>query len=163
MIIFRFHRGLLADSMETAKEFQTEEEMKEYIVSYYEKEYGFKLLDVDDIVINEETMNDDRIGWKDTRYVYTKRFMNENYMEKYGSPQCIGMCATEYPNSKKRKKIKPLYLMGLLVFVVSNIIYPLFQMDLSHHIKVLIAMPCIISCGVISYNLGMKTAIEKEW
>ena len=30
-------------------------------------------------------------------YVCIKRFGNEDYVEKYGAPQCIGMCATDYP------------------------------------------------------------------
>lgn len=54
-------------------------EMKEYLSSitdYYDK---------DDIVI------DKRCGWN-TQAVCTIRYGEENYLEKYGSPQCIGHC-----------------------------------------------------------------------
>lgn len=51
---------------------------------------------LDDIVIDDKSVDDPRCGWHDTRYVCVKRFCEEDYMEKYGSPQCIGMCATDY-------------------------------------------------------------------
>lgn len=93
MIIYRPHRGSLADAMAEAKEFNNEQEMKEYIVKQWD---GY--ISVDDIVIDDNAHNDDRIGWKDTRYVCTKRLGNDNYIEKYEHPQCIGMCATIYTN-----------------------------------------------------------------
>jgi len=91
MIIYRPHRGSLADAMAEAKEFNNEQEMKEYIVKQWNG-YIF----IDDIVIDDNPINDDRIGWKDTRYVCTKRLGEDDYMKKYGYPQCIGMCATNY-------------------------------------------------------------------
>lgn len=49
------------------------------------------------IVINDEsTVNDGRIGWEDSKYVCVKRMGDEDYIQKYGTPQCIGMCATKY-------------------------------------------------------------------
>jgi len=39
---------------------------------------------------------DNRSGWKDTRYVCTKRFGDKDNIKLYGVPQCIGMCATDY-------------------------------------------------------------------
>lgn len=97
MIIYRPHRGGLAEALAEAREFETEEEMKQYILEYY------KILlpelvpfEIEDIVIDEETVDDDRCDWHDTRYVCIKRFVDEDYMEKYGCPQCIGMCATDY-------------------------------------------------------------------
>jgi hypothetical protein len=78
--------------MSEAKEFDNENQMKEYIISQWN---GF--VSVEDIVIDDKSVvNDDRNGWKDTRYVCTKRMGDEDYIKKYGTPQCIGMCATDY-------------------------------------------------------------------
>lgn len=97
MIIYRPHKGGLAESMAESKEFADEEEMKAHIYQDWKKSYqdlGFKSapFEIDDIVIDNETIEDARCGWHDTRYVCIKRFGNE----KYGCPQCIGMCATNY-------------------------------------------------------------------
>lgn len=91
MIIFRPHRRTLDEAMAEAKEFETEEEMKKYISKDWDG-----LIDVEDIVIDSRSVNDDRIGWEDSRYVCTKRFGNQDNMKLYGVPQCIGMCATIY-------------------------------------------------------------------
>lgn len=102
MIIYRPHRGGLAEAMAEAREFETEEEMKHHIYEHY-REYSLDLVylnapfEIDDIVIEKENpREDDRIGWHDTMYVCVKRYGNEDYVEKYGDPQCIGMCATDY-------------------------------------------------------------------
>jgi hypothetical protein len=92
MFVYRPHRGSLADAMSEAKEFNDEQEMKEYIVKQWDNYFT-----VDDIIIDNKEIEDYRNGWKDTRYICTKRLGNENYIEKYGYPQCIGMCATDYP------------------------------------------------------------------
>jgi len=102
MIIFRPHRGGLAESMAEAKEFDTVEEMKEHIVRLWHKGWGGleELFTADDIVINEDSaVNDNRIGWEDSMYVCVKRMGHEDYMKKHGVPQCIGMCATKYRKS----------------------------------------------------------------
>lgn len=94
MVIYRPHRGGLAEAMELAKEFDDFDAMKEYIVEQESKivpEWGAPF-SVDDIVISEESVDDKRIGWKDTRHVCVKRYYSEDYMAKYGSPQCIGVC-----------------------------------------------------------------------
>jgi len=91
MIIYRPHRGSLTDAMAEVKEFNNEQEMKEYIVEQWN---GY--ISIDNIVIDDNPINDDRIGWKDTRYVCTKILGKDDYMKKYGYPQCIGMCATNY-------------------------------------------------------------------
>lgn len=94
MIIYRPHRGSLVEAMAEAKEFNSELEMKEYIVE--EWNHYFNILD---IVISDDIIEDNRNGWKDTRYVCTKRFGQQDNIAKYGVPQCIGMCATVYINS----------------------------------------------------------------
>ena len=100
MIIFRPHRmGMdIGEAMAKAKEFNTVDEMKEHIVKLWQGTSGSTtLFTFDDIVINEESaINDTRIGWEDSMYVCVKRMGNEDYIKKYGTPQCIGMCATKY-------------------------------------------------------------------
>ena len=90
MIIARLHRGGLAESMETAKTFDSIDEMKLWFVENRNNAFF-----VDDIVIEDEVTFDSRIGWN-TQYVCIKRYKNENYIEKYGCPQCIGMCDLDY-------------------------------------------------------------------
>lgn len=65
--------------------------MKEYIVKQWN---GY--FDIDDISIEGNPFNDNRVGWKDCRDIRTKRFGNEDNIALYGFPQCIGMCATDY-------------------------------------------------------------------
>lgn len=92
MIIYRPHKGGLAEAMAEAKEFETEEEMKQYISEQY-----LKFVSPEDIVIEEHsTIDDDCCGWHDTKDVCIKRNGEENYIEKYGCPQCIGFYATDY-------------------------------------------------------------------
>lgn len=106
MIIYRPHRGGLAEAMAEAQEFETEEEMKRYIYEEHKtlnRELGFSdaPFEIEDIVIDKDNPHEDnRIGWNDAMYVCVKRYGNENYIKKYGTPQCIGMCATDY----KRKE-----------------------------------------------------------
>jgi hypothetical protein len=102
MVIFRHHKGSLAESMATAVEFNNYDELKAYIVEYYKKFYkelGYETepISLEDVVIEEDEKHDDkRIGWHNTMYVCIKRLGNEDYMKEYNSPQCIGMCATDY-------------------------------------------------------------------
>lgn len=102
MVIYRPHRGGLAESMAEAQEFETEEEMKQYIYDFHKKYfldlgYPNAPFEIEDIVIDKENSHeDDRIGWHNTMYVCVKRYGNEDYIKKYGTPQCIGMCATDY-------------------------------------------------------------------
>lgn len=109
MIIYRSHRGGLAEAMAEAKEFETEEEMKQYIYGYH-KAYFLDLgypdapFEIEDIEIDHERpIEDDRIGWHDTMYVCVKRYGNENYIKQYGTSQCIGMCATDYERIDNEK------------------------------------------------------------
>lgn len=104
MIIYRPHRGGLSESMQEAKEFNTEEEMKQYIYEEHKRyftEIGFDSapFEIEDIVIKEDTaINDTRTGWHDTMYVCVKRYGGRDYIKEFGCPQCIGMCATNYPH-----------------------------------------------------------------
>jgi len=91
MIIYRPHRGSLYDAMEEAREFKDIQEMKEYIVELWDNKFS-----LDDIVIENDCVNDKRIGWKDARSICIKRLGKEDYIKKYKYPQCIGTCATNY-------------------------------------------------------------------
>lgn len=93
MIIYRPHRGSLKDAMAEARVFADAEEMKRWIVADSAKAFGSPLFSVDDIVLDEEVIADTRNGWNDTRYVCVKRYGDE----LYPVPQCIGMCATNFP------------------------------------------------------------------
>lgn len=102
MIIFRHHRGFLDEAMQTCKEFNNFEELKQYIVDYMKPHINLK---PSDIVASNEKHCDDRIGWKDVDYLCIKSYKNcsdkmgyEKYFGgKYDCPQCIGMFATKYP------------------------------------------------------------------
>lgn len=96
MIIYRPHRGGLAEAMALEKEFETIKEMKEYIVQQHTDEEMGAAFEIDDIVIGDENAEDYRIGWNNTCYVCVKRYYSEDFIEKYGAAQCIGMCATDY-------------------------------------------------------------------
>ena len=89
-IKFRHHRGSLEESIKTLREFKTEEEMKQYISN----EWGGAVKE-EDIVIDKDTGEDKRIGWKNTHYVCVNKINGIDYIKKYGSPQCIGMCCIE--------------------------------------------------------------------
>lgn len=101
MVIFRPHRGGLAESLADAQTFDDIDAMKDYIVRKFSKliplfdgEYTL-LFGIEDLVLNEDKpgIPDERCGWDDTRYVCVKRMGNE----VYDYPQCIGMWATRFP------------------------------------------------------------------
>lgn len=98
MIIYRPHRGEIAEAIAEAKEFESVEDMKTYIVDSWSSHTpeDYKPFEVSDIVIAEESHNDSRIGWRNVRHVCVKRLGNEDYMKEYGCPQCIGMCSEDY-------------------------------------------------------------------
>lgn len=109
MIIYAPHRGGLKEAMAEAREFETKEEMKQYIYEEH-KAYFLDLgypnapFEIEDIVIKAETAyRDERIGWNDSTYVCVKRYGNEDYIKKYGTPQCIGTCATDYRRTENAK------------------------------------------------------------
>lgn len=96
MIIYRPHRGGLKEAMEEAVEFRTCEEMKAYIVEQHtDPELGpifGPAFEVKDIVLGDRTTDDTRIGWHNTRYVYTRLL----YKNVCIPPIPIGFCATDY-------------------------------------------------------------------
>lgn len=87
-MIYRPQRGSLCDAMKEVKEFDGIEDMKKFIVLDWSNN-----ISEEDIVIDEKVVNDERIGWGDTRAVCAKKIGEE----EYDHPQCIGFCATIYP------------------------------------------------------------------
>lgn len=91
IVKYRPHRGNLYDAMGNAKEFNCLDEMIEFIVSEW-NEMGFgDLFTEDDITISDDFGTDDRIDWKETRYILIKRMGTR----EYDNPQCIGYCSIE--------------------------------------------------------------------
>lgn len=96
MIIYRPNRALLADAMSEARVFHNRDEMRHFICDTWEVDCGRRMFEPEDIVIDEESIVDDRNGWNDTRYVCVKRMGND----VYDCPQCIGMCATDFQKAR---------------------------------------------------------------
>lgn len=90
MLIYRPHRGSLAGAMKEAKTFNSFEDIKNYVANEWNNLLGCQILNTDDIVLDEESHDDDRIGWKDVRYLCAKKLGDEDYIKEYGRPQCIG-------------------------------------------------------------------------
>lgn len=107
MIIYRPHRGCLAEAMAEAQVFDTVDAMKEHIVQHWHDIFGYDMFEPEDIVIDFDKPghNDERIGWEDTHYVCVKCMG----AEAYDTPQCIGMCATIFPTVQSKATEQSLY------------------------------------------------------
>ena len=90
-ILYRPHRGGLAESMAEMKVFHTLEEMKASLVDNSMMVWGKPAFEAEDLSLSEILGDDNRVGWKNVQYVLTKRFANEIYEH----PQCIGMCSIQ--------------------------------------------------------------------
>lgn len=89
MIKYRPHRGGLSEAMKEEKEFNSVEEMFKYIVEDWNK--NLEIFKISDLNLSEDKGKDERIDWKEIRYICTKRIGEE----VYNTPQCIGMCSIE--------------------------------------------------------------------
>ena len=76
--------------MKEVKEFNTIDEMYDYILSVWNSG-RLPTFQKEDLSVSEDSFIDERIDWKECRYVCTKRF-GENV---YNVPQCIGYCSIE--------------------------------------------------------------------
>lgn len=103
MIVYRPHRGSLEDAMKEAKTFLNEWQMKRYVANNWNLAIGRKLLDPEDIIIDSESTDDDRVGWKNVHMVCANKLNGEDYVEKYGCQQCIGYCAYNSECKEKRE------------------------------------------------------------
>ena len=103
MVIFRHHRGLLLDSMETKREFESFVDLQNYIVEYMKP---YMNLIPEDVVPGRTPVNDERIGWEDSDYLCIRGYNEVSDKEgfeiyfggKYESSLCIGTFATKYKN-----------------------------------------------------------------
>lgn len=77
-MLFRLHRGGLAESMATVRWFDSVEEVKnhvvEHLISAGYKTHTGRLPTVDDILIRSYGGADTRIGWKDVHIVTAKEW-----------------------------------------------------------------------------------------
>ena len=86
MIRYRPHRRTLEESMAEEQIFETKEQMFEYVANCWDG-----ILTKEDLSISDNLGRDNRIDWRETRYVCTRRFGNV----EYDVPQCVGMCSIE--------------------------------------------------------------------
>lgn len=96
-ILYRAHRGQLAEAMQTVCEYRTIDELKAGITAAYNKlhhDVGFHddAFSVEDVSISDDLGPDDRIGWPNTHYVCVRRMGDDDFVERFGSPQAIGFC-----------------------------------------------------------------------
>ena len=89
IVKYRPHRGSLDEAMKLYKEFSTIDEMYEHILSDWNSSGFGELFSKEDLSISESMGDDERIGWKNYRYVCVTRIGND----VYDTPQCIGMCS----------------------------------------------------------------------
>lgn len=95
MIKYRPHKGGLEEAMNHSRSFSSIEEMVQYIASTSDGMY-----EENDIIIDDMSLGEDkRIGWKDVRYVLTRKIGDVHlYM-----PFPIGFCDI-YDYSRKEQE-----------------------------------------------------------
>lgn len=97
-ILYRDHRGTLAEGMATIREYRTVDEMKAGIAETYNslrREAGFSgdAFSAEDISVGDDLGADDRIGWTNTHYVCVRRLGDDDFMTRICAPQVIGFCS----------------------------------------------------------------------
>jgi hypothetical protein len=91
MIKYRPYRGAISDSLAEQKEFKSIDEMYDYITNQWNSAgYGVMFFK-DNLNVSENYGKDERIDWKETRYVCTDLMGDKSYDVQ----QCIGMCSIE--------------------------------------------------------------------
>lgn len=86
-ILYRPHRGGLAEAMAEKKEFATLKEMFEYIVENDRLDENIPLYSMEDLCISYYCY-DERIDWE----TYIICDCREKNCKEYGTPQAIGFC-----------------------------------------------------------------------
>lgn len=92
MIKYRPHRGSLEEAMQEERTFESIDDMKIFVYEEHKRVIGKAPFGLDDIVIGDVLGDDKRIVWRNVRHVCVKRYLDDDYMKEYGSPQCIGWC-----------------------------------------------------------------------
>lgn len=90
-IIYRPAGSMMSvyEALEQAKEFNTMEELLDFLVSWHENAF-----EKEDLVFRYYGY-DKRIDWE-TYLICTNRYDNEDYIKKYGTPQAIGYFTFKY-------------------------------------------------------------------
>lgn len=105
MVIYRPHRSTLDEAMKLRKEFDSFEDLQNYIVNELK---DFINLKPKEVIASNEAHNDERIGWKDSDYICIvgydkiedKAGFEKYFGGKFESKLCIGMFATDYEETK---------------------------------------------------------------
>lgn len=100
MVIYRPLRETLAEAMLEAKEFETIDDLKEYLLKYHNANRD--IISMEDISITDIGRRDPRSGWWDVKQVRTNRFGEKDYIARYGVAQCIGEIATTYTSYDRK-------------------------------------------------------------
>lgn len=90
MVKYRPNKGSLDEAKKNEREFNDLDEMYDYILLAWNNS-DVKLFDKEDLSLSKDIGADNRIGWKETRYICVKRMGSQIYE----IPQCIGMYSIE--------------------------------------------------------------------
>ena len=98
MIIFRPHRGGLAEAMAEAKEFNSLKDMLEYIVDSHNNGFpgNYFKINIRDLHIEYYGENDERVGWHDLFIVCYKAYKDiedkDGYLTYFGGEKADSPC-----------------------------------------------------------------------
>ena len=87
--IYRPQRGGLAEAMKEVKEFDTVDELRSHVASHF-NDISPDLVNPDDVVIDEESRSDPRIGWGNEHMVLINKCGGTDFIQEYGCGQCVG-------------------------------------------------------------------------
>lgn len=93
-VLYRPQRGGLDESMEELKEFDTVEHLLNWLCEDSDIGWGKEMFAVEDINFSYYCY-DERIDWQ-TYIVTINKWGEEDYLEKYHSPQAIGFMTFKY-------------------------------------------------------------------
>ena len=87
--VYRPQRGGLAEAMKEVKEFDTLDELKSHVASRF-NDISPDSVSPEDVVIDEESRNDPRIGWENEYMVLINKCGGTDFIQEYGCGQCVG-------------------------------------------------------------------------
>ncbi len=94
------------DCMAASEEFETWEDLKEWLY-----QTNKKFISKDDIILSDEVFDDERVGIEDARMILFKKFWDTVFEHPY----CWGYCALKYnPEQIERSKLEVDAMLGLL-------------------------------------------------
>lgn len=92
-IIYLPHKGGLMESLDSARVFYDIKDMFQYIEKSHSSATGTSAFSIKDLSISYYG-KDIRKGTEDY-IICTNKYLEEDYLKKYGSPQAIGFCVFE--------------------------------------------------------------------